>query len=305
MDIIYSEFLKILPPDKVKRNEPMNRHTTFRVGGTADYFVLPSTVKELKNILMFVKDKEIPYYVVGNGSNLLVSDNGFKGVIIKYSSNEAADIVNNNNKLYVDAPSDMLLSKLAVLTAQNGGAGFEFAAGIPGTLGGAVFMNAGAYDGEIKDNIVYADILKEDGTLVRINKDGLELGYRSSILQKEEGIVIRAGFEFEISEPDIINAKIKELNEKRREKQPLEYPSAGSTFKRPEGSFAGKLIMDAGLKGASVGAARVSEKHCGFIINDGGSSAADIYALICRVRETVYRKYGIMLEPEVKMIGRF
>lgn len=302
---IFSELSGILPADRIKTDEPMSRHTTFRAGGNAGYFVMPASVCELQKVLNIIKNHGADYYIIGNGSNLLVSDNGFEGVIIRYTTDGCIDITERDGKLHVVAASDVMLSKLAMEVAKKGATGFEFAAGIPGTLGGAVVMNAGAYDGEIKDCIVYADILKDDGTLVRYEKEALELGYRSSILQREGGIVIGAGFEFEKGSSEAALKRISELAALRREKQPLEYPSAGSTFKRPEGNYAGKLIMEAGLKGYSIGGAQVSEKHCGFIINKNNATAKDIYKLINAVRDKVYAEYGIMLETEVKLIGNF
>ena len=288
---------------QVKVDEPMSIHTTFRIGGTADYFVMPSSISELQSVLHLLKKSDIEYYVIGNGSNLLVGDGGFRGVIIQLS--DTFDDVEYIDDVTVKVMSGMKLSRLGNQLADKGLAGFEFATGIPGTIGGAVRMNAGAYGGEIKDIIVSADVLDLDGNVKTLNKDELELGYRTSCIMKNGYIVLSATLKLQKGDTATIKENIRELSVKRRTKQPLEYPSAGSTFKRPEGYFAGKLIMDAGLRGYLVGEAQVSEKHCGFVINRGNATAADVRTLMQNVADIVEEKFGVRLEPEVKMIGEF
>ncbi len=286
----------------IKVNEPMKVHTTFQVGGTADYFATPRTEDEISILLKTAKKHEIPVFVVGNGSNLLVSDKGYRGMIIQIGK-EYSDVAVEGN--VVSANAGASLAKIARTAYDNGLGGFEFAAGIPGTLGGAVSMNAGAYGGEIKDVIIDAKVLTTEGDILVIKADELELAYRSSVITKKGYIVLGARFSFEKKEKEEIKARMDELAFARKSKQPLEFPSAGSTFKRPEGYFAGKLIMDAGLRGFQVGGARVSDKHCGFIINAENATAADIYSLILQVQEKVQQQFGVHLQPEVKMLGEF
>lgn len=289
--------------ENVKTNEPMSIHTTFRIGGNADYFVTPESVETLKQLLELLKKSDISYYITGNGSNLLVSDKGFRGVVIQLADKFAnVEYINDNT---VEAMSGVKLSKLGNMLAKKGLAGFEFATGIPGTVGGAVRMNAGAYGGEIKDIIVSAKVLDKDGNILEINKDELALGYRTSCIKDKEYIVISAVFRLTNGEPEQINANIKELAEKRRAKQPLEYASAGSTFKRPEGYFAAKLIEDAGLKGAACGQAQVSEKHAGFVINKGNATAKDVCELTDMIKSKVKQMSGVNLELEVIKVGDF
>ena len=287
---------------EVVTEEPMSRHTTFRIGGPADYFVTPHTKEEIRQVIRLCKEEEIPFAVLGNGSNLLVGDKGFRGVIIQLFKN-FSDIIIEEETIY--AQSGALLVRLANQAAEQGLTGLEFASGIPGTLGGAVVMNAGAYGGEMKDVILWSDVLTEDGEFLRLSGEELELGYRTSVIQKKHYFVLGAALRLKKGDQNEIRSVMEELKEKRVSKQPVEYPSAGSTFKRPEGYFAGKLIMDTGLRGFSVGGAQVSEKHCGFVINKGGATAEEVQLLMKEVADRVEEKFGVRLEPEVKMLGEF
>ena len=285
---------------QVKVDEPMSIHTTFRIGGTADYFVMPSSISELQSVLHLLKKSDIEYYVIGNGSNLLVSDKGYDGVIIHLFKNMSAMRI-EGNKVYVQAGA--LLSKVAVQAGRKGLTGMEFASGIPGTIGGALVMNAGAYGGEMKDVVRLVQVMCEDGSFREYTGAEMEFGYRTSRVLHEKSVALEAVLELTPGDPTAIQNRMEELKEARITKQPLNYASAGSTFKRPEGYFAGKLIQDAGLSGFSVGDAQVSEKHCGFVINRGEATAADVADLIRKVQEQVYEKFQVKLEPEVRMLG--
>ena len=299
---VIEKFWNLLGKDRVLVDEPMKRHTTFRIGGPADFFLLPSTVDEVRGILEICREEELPYFILGNGSNLLVSDKGYRGVIIQLYRNFSNISVEGNE---ICASSGALLSQIAA-TARNASlTGFEFAGGIPGTLGGAVFMNAGAYGGELKDVLKEAVVMTEQGEILTLPVEKLDMGYRTSRIKKAGYLVLEARLVLEQGDMDKIRDITKDLTEKRVSKQPLEYPSAGSTFKKPEGYFAGKLIMDAGLRGYQVGDAQVSEKHCGFVINKGNATAADVLTLIENVREKVQEQFGVTLEPEVKFLGEF
>lgn len=295
-------FNDLLGEEKVRISEPMNRHTTFRIGGPADYFLLPSTAEEVKKILEICKEKELPYFILGNGSNLLVSDEGYCGVIIQLYRNYGGITVEGTN---IRAGAGALLSQIASAAKNASLTGFEFAGGIPGTLGGAVVMNAGAYGGEMKDVLKEVTVMTEQGEIMIIPAEKLEMGYRTSLVKKAGYLVLEAVISLKVGDVEEIKAIMKDLTEKRVSKQPLEYPSAGSTFKRPEGYFAGKLIMDAGLRGYQVGGAQVSEKHCGFVINKGNATAADVCGLMKDVQEKVQEQFGVTLEPEVKFLGEF
>ena len=295
-------FNDLLGEEKVRISEPMNRHTTFRIGGPADYFLLPSTAEEVKKILEICKKKELPYFILGNGSNLLVSDEGYRGVIIQLYRNYGGITVEGTN---IRAGAGALLSQIASAAKNASLTGFEFAGGIPGTLGGAVVMNAGAYGGEMKDVLKEVTVMTEQGEIMTIPAEKLEMGYRTSLVKKAGYLVLEAVISLKAGDVEEIKAIMKDLTEKRVSKQPLEYPSAGSTFKRPEGYFAGKLIMDAGLRGYQVGGAQVSEKHCGFVINKGNATAADVCGLMKDVQEKVQEQFGVTLEPEVKFLGEF
>lgn len=295
-------FNDLLGEEKVRISEPMNRHTTFRIGGPADYFLLPSTAEEVKKILEICKKKELPYFILGNGSNLLVSDEGYRGVIIQLYRNYGGITVEGTN---IRAGAGALLSQIASAAKNASLTGFEFAGGIPGTLGGAVVMNAGAYGGEMKDVLKEVTVMTEQGEIMTIPAEKLEMGYRTSLVKKAGYLVLEAVISLKAGDVEEIKAIMKDLTEKRVSKQPLEYPSAGSTFKRPEGYFAGKLIMDAGLRGYQVGGAQVSEKHCGFVINKGNATAADVCGLMKDVQKKVQEQFGVTLEPEVKFLGEF
>ena len=299
---IIEKFNDLLGEEKVKVAEPMKRHTTFRIGGPADYFLLPSSEEELSGILKICKNEELPYFILGNGSNLLVSDEGYRGVIIQLYRNYG-DITVKGNEIHATAGA--LLSQIAAAAKNASLTGFEFAGGIPGTLGGAVVMNAGAYGGEMKDVLKEVTVMNQDGEILTIPADKLELGYRTSIIKTAGYIVLEAVISLKKGNIEEITALSRKLSAQRIEKQPLEYPSAGSTFKRPEGYFAGKLIMDSNLRGYRVGGAQVSEKHCGFVINAGGATAEDVSTLMKNVTDIVYEKFGVKLEPEVKFLGKF
>ncbi len=286
----------------IYKDEPMKQHTTFRVGGKADFFVVPKSIEEVQRVVTLCKQMQVPYYVIGNGSNLLVSDKGYRGVIIQIYK-ELGDIEVQGE--YIRAQAGALLSKIGSMALASSLTGFEFAAGIPGCLGGAVTMNAGAYGGEMKDILETVTVLTAEGEIVALQNEELELGYRTSVVAKKGYVVLEAVFKLQKGNAEEIKAYMDELRFKRTSKQPLEYPSAGSTFKRPEGYFAGKLIEDAGLRGFSVGGAQVSEKHCGFVINRGEATATDIWELMNQVREIVLEKFGVVLEPEVKRLGDF
>ena len=299
---VIEKFWNLLGKDRVLVDEPMKRHTTFRIGGPADFFLLPSTVDEVRGILEICREEELPYFILGNGSNLLVSDKGYRGVIIQLYRNFSNISVEGNE---ICASSGALLSQIAAAARNASLTGFEFAGGIPGTLGGAVFMNAGAYGGELQDVLKEAVVMTEQGEILTLPVEKLDMGYRTSRIKKAGYLVLEARLVLEQGDMDKIRDITKDLTEKRVSKQPLEYPSAGSTFKRPEGYFAGKLIMDAGLRGYQVGDAQVSEKHCGFVINKGNATAADVLTLIENVREKVQEQFGVTLEPEVKFLGEF
>ena len=283
-------------------DEPMSRHTTFRTGGPADIYIEPSGVEELKQVLDICREGNVAYTIIGNGSNLLVGDGGYRGVLISFGKPFAQVTIEGAQ---VRTGAGALLSAVAKQVLNASLTGFEFAAGIPGTIGGAVVMNAGAYGGELCQVLREATVLTPEGEVKTLPAEELELGYRTSCIQKNGYIVLEAVLQLQPGNADDIRAVMDALASKRREKQPLEYPSAGSTFKRPEGYFAGKLIMDAGLRGFQVGGAAVSEKHCGFVINKEKATASDIYRLIQEVQQEVYRQFGVKLETEVKMVGDF
>lgn len=299
---LHEELCGILGEENVLKNEPMKNHTTFRVGGPADWFVTPEEEEQVREIVNVLRREKIPYYVMGNGSNLLVGDKGYRGAVIQVYK-KMNRIRTTDNVIYAQAGA--LLSKIAAEALAQGLTGLEFASGIPGTLGGAVMMNAGAYGGEMKQVLKSALALTAEGDFKVLPAEQMELGYRTSVFSKNGDIVLSAEMELKPGNPDEIRAYMDELKEQRVTKQPLEYPSAGSTFKRPEGYFAGKLIQDAGLRGFQVGGAQVSEKHCGFVINKGNATAADIMSLIEQVSDKVEEMSGVRLEPEVKRIGEF
>lgn len=300
--VFYNQLIQIIDKAHVLLDEPMKKHTTFRVGGNADYFVMPKTTEEVRNIVSLCQKENLPYYILGNGSNLLVGDKGYRGVIIQIYK-EMNQITVDGDKIFAQAGA--LLSKVGSVALDAGLTGFEFAAGIPGAVGGAVVMNAGAYGGEMKDILASATVLTVDGEVLKLTNEELELGYRTSIIGKKNYIVLEAEYQLAKGDKAAIRAKMDELKLQRVTKQPLEFASAGSTFKRPEGYFAGKLIQDAGLRGFQVGGAQVSEKHCGFVINTGNATASDIVELMKQVSEKVFQEFGVILEPEVKRLGEF
>ena len=283
-----------------EREVSMKNYTSFKVGGPAELFLSPEDAGQTAKLVRFCEKEEIPVFVLGKGSNLLVSDRGIKGAVIYTGKQCGISLVNENT---VRAQSGASLAQLCTFALENSLSGLEFAYGIPGTVGGAVFMNAGAYGGEMKDVVKEAVVMKPDGEILRLKKDKLELGYRTSVIAKKGYLVLSALLELEKGDKGAIEARMQELKEARTSKQPLEYASAGSTFKRPEGYFAGKLIMDAGLRGYSVGGAQVSEKHCGFVVNRGGATARNVMDLVCHVQEEVKKQFGVELEMEVKLLG--
>ena len=296
----YDKLTSVIAKERVYVDEPMSRHTTFRVGGPADFFVTPKAKEEVRDVVRICKEAGMPYYIIGNGSNLLVSDAGYRGVIVQiYKEMNEVKVEGD----LVKAQAGALLSGIAAKALGAELSGFEFASGIPGTIGGACVMNAGAYGGEMKDVLESVTVLTGEGKIIELGRNELELGYRTSVIAKKGYIVLGAVLKLERGDGEKIKTYMDELKEKRVTKQPLEYPSAGSPFKRPEGYFAGKLIEDAGLRGFQVGGAQVSEKHCGFVINRDHATAADIMELMRQVQIRVKENSGVDLEPEVKRLG--
>lgn len=294
------ELSSVLTGGRVSTNEPMSIHTTFKTGGMADVFAEPSGIEELKKALELLKGER--FYLIGNGSNLLVSDKGIRGVVLHLTKGFSHIKVEGNTIICGAAAT---LSQIARAALDNSLSGFEFAAGIPGSLGGAVVMNAGAYGGEIKQVVKRVTLLNYEGEIIQKRAEEMQFSYRHSILKEERYIVVEAEIALQKAQQSAIRDKMDDFAARRREKQPLEYPSAGSTFKRPEGYFAAKLIQDAGLRGFCVGGAQVSQKHCGFVINKGNASSADIYALIREVQKRVKDSLGVTLETEVICLGEF
>lgn len=299
---IYNELQKAFPEVEFLMDEPMKKHTTFRIGGPADIYVEPS-ISEVVPLIAFLRKNQTPFMVIGNGSNLLVSDEGIEGGVISFGKN-ASNIAVEESTISVEAGA--MLSSISSRAVDAGLTGFEFASGIPGSLGGAVYMNAGAYGGEIKDVLIDVTVLTADNQLETISVDKLDLSYRHSVFMDmpNPSIILSARLKLSTGNQDEIKAVIDDIRQKRIEKQPLNFPSAGSTFKRPEGFFAGKLIDDTGLRGYTVGGAQVSEKHCGFVINKSDATAADVLQLMDDVDKKVYDKFGVHLTPEVRIIGR-
>ena len=297
----YNKLKGIMGELPILFDEPMKKHTTFRIGGNADMFVAPK-LSQIPQIMALAKEYEVPVTIVGNGSNLLVGDKGIRGLVVCFSK-LAEELIIDETHMTIGAGT--LLSKAASEAAKKGLSGLEFAAGIPGTLGGAMVMNAGAYGGEMKDVVVSAKVLTQEGEVLELDVKELDLSYRHSCIPEKGYIVLSATVLLTPKEESEIRAEMDDYKNRRVEKQPLEYPSAGSTFKRPEGHFAGKLIQDAGLKGYTVGGAQVSEKHSGFVINIGNATAEDVLKLISDVQDKVEEQFQITLEPEVKMIGEF
>lgn len=302
MQNIYELLCGCAGGENVRRQEPMSLHTTFRIGGPADLFVTPGSIQAVADSIRICKETQTPYAVIGNGSNLLVSDTGYRGVIIQIGRNLNQVSVNGEE---IRAQAGAMLSVIAKTALSESLTGFEFASGIPGTLGGAAVMNAGAYGGEMKDVLTEVTVLTREGEIRTVPAEKLEMGYRTSLAAKNGWIILEAVLKFQKGDAEAIRGRMEELKMQRVTKQPLDLPSAGSTFKRPEGYFAGKLIMDAGLRGFTVGGAQISEKHCGFVVNKGGATAEDVRNLICAVQKKVQEDAGVKLEPEVKFIGEF
>lgn len=302
MQNIYELLCGCAGGENVRRQEPMSLHTTFRIGGPADLFVMPGSIQAVADSIRICKETQTPYAVIGNGSNLLVSDAGYRGVIIQIGRNLNQVSVNGEE---IRAQAGAMLSVIAKTALSESLTGFEFASGIPGTLGGAAVMNAGAYGGEMKDVLTEVTVLTREGEIRTVPAEKLEMGYRTSLAAKNGWIILEAVLKFQKGDAEAIRGRMEELKMQRVTKQPLDLPSAGSTFKRPEGYFAGKLIMDAGLRGFTVGGAQISEKHCGFVVNKGGATAEDVRNLICAVQKKVQEEAGVKLEPEVKFLGEF
>lgn len=299
---MYEHIRTIVPEKRLFFHEPMSRHTTFRVGGEAECIVVVETQEELSQIISYLGKLEQDYFVLGNGSNLLVGDKGYRGVIVKLGPRLGAIRVDGN---HIAVGAGASLSHTAVAAMESGLSGLEFAAGIPGSIGGAIVMNAGAYGGEMKQVVQMVRVMDKEGEILTLDNDTMEFGYRTSIIRDRPFIVVGTVLKLVPGNKDEISAKMGELMRQRKSKQPLEYPSAGSTFKRPEGHYAGKLIMDAGLRGYRIGGAQVSEKHCGFVVNTGDATAADIREVIEEVRERVLDRFHVRLEPEVIFLGDF
>lgn len=298
---IINELSEICGLDAVLQNVSLKDYTSIKVGGNADVIVLPDSIEKIKDCITLLRKKNITYMIKGNGSNLVFSDEGFRGVIIEVCSKLSKIEVDGE---YMVAEAGALLSQAANRALAHSLTGLEFASGIPGTVGGAAFMNAGAYDGDMSGVIVETLNLDREGNFVTLKGEEHGFSYRNSKIQQNDLICLRVTMKLQRGNPEEIRAKMKDLNARRREKQPLDMPSAGSVFKRPPGHYAGKLIQDCGLKGFSIGGAQVSGKHCGFIVNTGNATAKDIVDLISYIQKTVYEKTGVLLEPEVRIIGR-
>lgn len=291
---------KFIPEENICLQEPMAAHTTFRVGGPADCFLQLENTEQLIRVQKYLNQVDVPFFLLGNGSNLLVSDNGYRGVILQIGQKMSKIEVND---CVITAQAGASLAQVARTAMEHGLSGLEFASGIPGTVGGGVVMNAGAYDGEMSQVVVQVNVVNREGEVMELDNETMEFGYRTSTIKSNSFAVTEVVFRLEKGDREQIKARMDELASRRREKQPLEYPSAGSTFKRPKGYFAGKLIMDAGLRGYQSGGAKVSDKHCGFIVNVGGATAWDIYDVIREVQERVKEKFNVDLETEVLLLG--
>lgn len=293
----------IISKDKIKYNEPMSKYTTMKVGGVADIMVVLDTTEEIKNVINYAKTNNIPVKILGNGSNMIVSDLGIEGIVIKFANNQSDIKVSGE---YIKCTAGVMMPKISIVAKQNSLSGFEFACGIPGTIGGGVKMNAGAYGGQISDVLVSCKYLDENLNIVEVENKDMDYSYRHSIfIDNPDYIILEANFKLTKKDVDEIEEKMKENTISRKTKQPYEYPSAGSVFRRPVGHFVGKLVQDANLRGVMVGGAQVSEKHTGFIVNKGNATCEDIRELIKLVQNTVYEKFGVELKTEVEFIGRF
>lgn len=299
---IYDYIEKIVPQENILFNEPMSRHTTFRVGGAAKCLIKVNNKEQMKKLIPYLHMTGQNFFILGNGSNLLVGDKGYSGILVKLGEGMESVTV-EGERMKISAGT--LLSKAASAARENELTGMEFASGIPGTVGGAIVMNAGAYGGEMKQIVESVEVMNMEGEILVLDNDTMEFGYRKSVIKSRPFIVLETVLCLQKGKQEEISSKMEELSRLRREKQPLEYASAGSTFKRPEGYFAGKLIMDAGLRGFSIGGAKVSEKHCGFIVNSGNATAADIREVIDEVQQCVKAKFGVTLEREVIYLGDF
>ncbi len=299
---MYEAFSKILGHENVLVEEPMSRHTSFKIGGKADLFLMPETEEQLRDVMKEARDKGIPTFIMGNGSNLLVGDKGIRGAVISLYKKMNKIEVNGER---IHAGCGALLRSVSSVALETGLSGFEFASGIPGTVGGGICMNAGAYGSEMKDIVESVRYMDSDGNILEAGLNDCCFGYRKSFFSEEGYIVIGCTFKLKKGNQSEIREKIKDFTNRRVTKQPIEKPSAGSVFKRPEGYFAGALIEEAGLKGYSVGGAEVSRKHAGFIVNKGNATAKDVLDLIKHIQKVVYEKNGVMLEPEIKLVGEF
>ena len=287
---MYDYMKTIIPQERILFHEPMSRHTTFRVGGEAECFVMVRTEEELTKLILHLNQIEEEYFILGNGSNLLVGDKGYRGVVLKLGGSMEEVSVEGN---VVRAGAGALLSKVAAEAKNHGLSGMEFAAGIPGSIGGGVVMNAGAYGGEMKQVVVSVRTLDTEGQILLLDNETMEFGYRTSAIKNRSVIVLEVTLRLTEGNPEEIGARMEELALLRRSKQPLEYPSAGSTFKRPEGYYAGKLIMEAGMRGYRIGGAQVSDKHCGFVVNTGRATAADVREVIEEVQQRVKERFHV------------
>lgn len=301
-NIFYETITDIVPAENVIENEPMCKHTSFRLGGPARWMILIDDEEQLAKVVSYLRITEKPFFLLGNGSNLLVSDRGYNGIVLKLSEQFRRVEVHGNQIL---AGAGALMSAVAAKARDAKLTGLEFASGIPGTIGGGVVMNAGAYGGEMKQVVETVKVLTPSGEYAVLDRDVMEFGYRTSAIRNKDYIVVEVTFSLQDGEYETIADKMEEMARMRKEKQPLEYPSAGSFFKRPEGYFAGKLIMDAGFRGYRIGGAQVSEKHCGFIINAGGATASDVRDLMIQVQERVKEMFHVELEQEVIFLGEF
>lgn len=299
---VLEDLKNCLPKENIHQNEPMSRHTTFRIGGPASCLLEIMTKEQLEKVLQYLSKEKLTYFVLGNGSNLLVSDKGYDGIILKLSG-EFNQVFVEGNRVVCGAGATMAMAAKKAL--ENGLTGLEFASGIPGTIGGGIVMNAGAYGSEMKNVTEKVTVCDRDGVTSDRTNEEMEFAYRTSAIKNKPFLVTEVVFELQPGDKEQIKAYMDELAFKRRDKQPLEFPSAGSTFKRPEGYFAGELIMNAGFRGFQIGGARVSEKHCGFVVNAGGATAEDVWQVISAVQKKVYEQYGVSLEPEVIFLGDF
>ncbi|MFC2340681.1 MAG: UDP-N-acetylmuramate dehydrogenase, partial [Olsenella sp.] len=290
----------IVGDDNVALDEPMSKHTSFRIGGPADLFVTPDDIDELRDVIAACKAAGVPHFVLGCGSDLLVADEGYRGVIVSCTKGLVNVAIDGET---MACQAGVPLREASEMACELGLSGLEFACGIPGSVGGACFMNAGAYGGCVADVLESVRCLMPDGTQQSLPVEELALGYRASRVRDEGLVVLSATFRLHEGDQDDIRARMDDFTQRRRKKQPLELPSAGSTFKRPEGHFAGKLISDAGLKGYAHGGASVSTKHAGFVVNNGGATAADVHAVIRHVQDEVERQFGVRLEPELRFLG--